>query len=290
MSFNYSLINVSRRLVKHVTLITILLSASSIYAEDVKTRVVSIGSDVTEIIFALGAGDKIVARDTTSTEPSSVLSLPDIGYIRQLSAEGILSQNPDLVIASLDASPANVIEQIKSANIPVVSISAEKNIEEIREKIEQVGEALDKSQEAEALIQAFDNTLAEIKRTPLDLNAVFILTFGNSQPNIAGTNSTPDVMFNFLGVKNAASSITRYSALSAENITALNPDVIVTSTKTLETIGAENFWNLPGIMNTEAGKQKRLIVVDDNSFVGFSLKTPQTLKQLRKELEAIKLN
>lgn len=73
----------------------ILLAALPLFASAAAERVISLGGDVTEIVYALNAGQQLVAKDSTSTWPAAAQKLPDVGYLRQLNAEGILSLRPD---------------------------------------------------------------------------------------------------------------------------------------------------------------------------------------------------
>ncbi len=68
-------------------------------------RIVTIGGDVSEITYALGVGDLIVGRDSTSLNPKALKALPDVGYIRLLNAEGILALKPTLILSSQRAEP-----------------------------------------------------------------------------------------------------------------------------------------------------------------------------------------
>ena len=75
-------------------------------------KIVTLGGDVTEIVYALGASSSLVARDSTSQWPQAANVLPDVGYLRQLNAEGILSMRPTLVLASAQAQ-REVAEQVQ---------------------------------------------------------------------------------------------------------------------------------------------------------------------------------
>ena len=105
-----------------VSLAAILLIATSARADAPATRIVSVGGAITEIIYALGEQDRLVARDVTSNFPAQARELPDVGYIRRLSPEGILSVNPDLIIAQEGAGPPETIELLNEAQIPMVEI------------------------------------------------------------------------------------------------------------------------------------------------------------------------
>lgn len=265
--------------------IIVTLSASAAPTE--ANRIVSIGGDVTEIIFALGEGDRVIARDTTSTIPEAANALPDVGYMRQLNSEGILAQKPDLVITTERAGPPEVLTQIESVNVPMIKINADDDIKSPLIKIEQLGKALGKTQQADQLIKQYQSELDAISTKPLPYKALFLLTFKGMDSQAAGVNTAPDAMFNFLGIQNAASSLERYKTITTEGLIAMQPDVLVLSESGLLRYGSEeNVWKIPGIDMTPAGKNRRLIVVDDISFLGFTLATPATLLKARQALEA----
>lgn len=115
---------------KWLTLLGLLLVLPSLAAE----RVVSIGGDVTQIIYALDAQQQLVARDSTSLRPALATRLPDVGYMRQLNAEGILALKPTLVIASAQAKPSLVLQQIAQAGVRVVTVSGENSLQAIPQK------------------------------------------------------------------------------------------------------------------------------------------------------------
>ena len=115
------------------------------------SRVLSIGGSVTEIVYALGQEDRLVARDTTSNFPASAEELPDVGYMRALSPEGILSVDPDLIIAEAGSGPVETIDVMEQANIPFITIPDGFDREAVGLKIRAVGEALGVSEEGDAL-------------------------------------------------------------------------------------------------------------------------------------------
>src|SRR5687768_12826893 len=104
-----------------LALVPIMVHASDTGNPEAK-RIVALGGTVTEILYALGAGDRIVARDSTSSYPADALLKPDVGYMRALSSEGILSQKPDLILSEDGAGPADVIGILKASEVPMVTI------------------------------------------------------------------------------------------------------------------------------------------------------------------------
>ena len=127
-----------------------LITALPTTAEEPTGGVVSIGGAVTEIIFALGAQDQVVARDTTSSYPPEAAALPDVGYMRALSPEGVLATGPKLIIAEEGAGPPETIEVLAQADIPFVTVPDDYTAEGVSAKIRAVGQALGKGPQAEA--------------------------------------------------------------------------------------------------------------------------------------------
>ena len=125
-------------------------------------RVLSIGGSVTEIIYALGAGDKLVARDTTSSYPEPALDLPDVGYIRALAPEGVLSVNPDLIIAEAGAGPVETLDVLTQAEIPFVEVPDAYTGDGILAKIDAVGTAIERPDAARALRDKVAAELTEV--------------------------------------------------------------------------------------------------------------------------------
>ena len=124
------------------------------------SRIVAIGGSVTEIIYALGEEERLIARDTTSVFPEAALELPDVGYIRQLSPEGVISVDPSLIIALEGSGPPEAVEVLEKASIPMVTVPDRYDREGILEKIRIVGDVLDVEDKAAALMaQAIAETI-----------------------------------------------------------------------------------------------------------------------------------
>ena len=137
-------------------------------AQEPTGGVVSIGGAVTEIVFALGAQDQLVARDTTSSYPPEAAALPDVGYMRALSPEGVLATGPKLIIAEEGAGPPETIEVLEQADIPFVTVPDDYTAEGVSAKIRAVGQALGKGPQAEALAAEVHQKLAEVSRATQD--------------------------------------------------------------------------------------------------------------------------
>ena len=248
-------------------------------------RIVSVGGDVTEIVYALGAGDRLVARDTTSTLPAAQ-KLPDVGYMRQLNAEGILSLKPTMVLATELAEPSLVLRQIADVGVKVVPVSGKASLENVPHKIQQVAIALNLEKQGAEVAQKYEQQLAAIPHTPLKTKVLFILSHGGMTPMAAGQDTAADAIIKASGAQNAMQGFSRYRPLSQEGVVASAPDLILLTTDGFKTLGNVNkVWELPGMALTPAAKNKQILIVDDMALLGFSLKTPEALAALRQAAE-----
>ena len=248
-------------------------------------RIVSVGGDVTEIVYALGAGDRLVARDTTSTLPAAK-NLPDVGYMRQLNAEGILSLKPTMVLASELAEPSLVLRQIADVGVKVVPVSGEASLDNVPHKIQQVASALNLEKQGAAVTKKYEQQLAAVPRTPLKTKVLFILSHGGMTPMAAGQDTAADAIIKASGAQNAMQGFSRYRPLSQEGVVASAPDLILITSDGFKTLGTvDKVWALPGMALTPAAKNKQILVVDDMALLGFSLETPAALAALREAAE-----
>ncbi len=252
-------------------------------------RIISIGGDVTEIIYALNAEQNLVGRDSTSMIPQAVNALPDIGYMRQLNAEGILALKPTKVIATEVAQPSIVLEQLKSAGVSVDTIPFKYSAENVVEKIKKVGESLGKQTQAVTLAENFANELKAIPNSPLDVRILFVLNRAGANQTVAGKDTVADEAIKLIGAKNAMGNNVRFVPISQEGVIATNPDLIVMTRLGIQSLGStEKVWELPGIAHTNAGKNKQLVIVEDIAFMSFGLTTPKALLTLRQAAEQVK--
>lgn len=268
--------------------ICLIVLISSARAEE---RIISIGGDVTEIIYALGMGELLVGRDNTSLFPERVKDVPDIGYMRQLNIEGILALKPTQVISSEVAQPAVVFDQLKAAGINVNTVSFGYTVESVVKKINQIGGNLNKITQASILANKFMNEIKAIPRSPLNVRVLFILNQAGTNQIAAGKNTVADEAIKLIGAKNAIENSVRFIPLSQEGLIAVNPDIIVMTHMGIKHLGTiDKVWSLAGIGQTNAGRHKRLLVVDDLSLMSFGLTTPSVLLQLRRAAENVQID
>jgi iron complex transport system substrate-binding protein len=248
-------------------------------------RIVSIGGAQTEIIYALGAESRIVGVDSTSYWPETAKLLPQVGYQRALSAEGILSLEPDLVILGVDAGPPAVIEQLKQANIPLLVLQEDHSIASVKQKIAAIARALGEVTKGKALMERLDEQQAaldqELKAHPAPARVLFIMQHGAGSAMVAGTHTAADAILKLAGASNAVTAYEGYKPLTPEAAPALAPDIILVTTQTLDEIGGkDSVLKLPGLALTPAGKSGRVIAMDTLLLLGFGPRTIEAAREL----------
>ncbi|WP_196209105.1 hemin ABC transporter substrate-binding protein [Citrobacter sp. Res13-Sevr-PEB04-36] len=251
-------------------------------------KVVALGGDVTEIVYALGAQSSLVARDSTSQWPEAATALPDVGYLRQLNAEGILATRPTLVLASAQAQPSLVLQQVEQSHVSVVTVPAGNALSVIDEKIRVIAQATHREAQGEALRQTLRQALAELPSSELNKRVLFILNHGGMTAMAAGQQTGADAAIRAAGLRNAMQGFTRYQPLSQEGVIASQPDLVVISQDGVKAMGGEeSLWALPGLAQTPAGRHKQVLQIDDMALLGFSVRTPQAILQLRAKAEQL---
>ena len=265
-----------------------LLIAIPLAASAAPERLVALGGDITEIVYALGAGKHLVARDSTSLAPPEARALPDVGYLRQLNAEGILALRPDRVLASEQAQPSLALQQIERSGVGVTILPGGNDINVIDSKIRLVAEATGNEAAGEALRQQVRQQLAALPAQPLNKRILFILSHSGMNAMAAGQQTAADAAIRAAGLQNAIQGVNRYQPLSQEGIIASRPDLVVISADGVRAMGGEAaLWALPGLAQTPAGRNKQVLQVDDMALLGFSVRTPEALRLLRERAEKL---
>ncbi len=252
-------------------------------------RIVSIGGTITEILYDLGAEDRIVARDSTSSYPAAANSKPDVGYIRALSAEGILGQKPDLILMEEGSGPPPVLEILKASEIPVVVIPTPPDAAKIGQKIRDVGAAIGLADKAGVLAAKTEDGLkalaADVAKIPGDKKKVlFVLSVANGRLMAGGADTEAGAIIEMAGGVNAAPSIKGYKPLSDEAVIAAAPDVILSMSRGDHSTTPDEMFALPSMQTTQAAASKSLISMDGLLLLGFGPRTPDAGRALAEKL------
>ena len=187
-------------------------------AQDDPPRVVAVGGSITEIIYALGMEHLLVARDTTSSWPPEVEALPDVGYMRALSPEGVLSVSPDLIIAEEGSGPPETIEVLRGAEIEFVEVPDTFDANGVREKILAVAAALNIEAEGRALADRIEAQLADAMAAidGTSPRVLFILSTQGGRITASGTGTAAAGMIEMAGGTNAVTAFEGYRQLTDE--------------------------------------------------------------------------
>lgn len=265
-------------------LLFLLLAAWALPAAAAE-RIVAVGGAVTESVYALGQGHRLVAVDSTSQYPAEADALPDVGYMRRLSAEPILALRPDLVLAIEGSGPPAVLEQLRRSGVPVETVPNEPTVSGIGSKLRTVGTILGVAAEAEILAARIEAELGRIAQAMAAIrnrpSVLFLISVGRNTPMAGGADTAAATMIELAGGRNAVAELIGYKPLSAEAAVAARPDTILVMTQTLEVMGGvDAILALPALAATPAGAAGRLVAMDGMLLLGLGPRTPQAVREL----------
>ncbi|ARN23884.1 hemin ABC transporter substrate-binding protein [Piscinibacter gummiphilus] len=256
------------------------LSAVGAQAAPAK-RIVSLGGVVTEIVFALGAGDRVVGVDDSSIYPAAAHKLPKVGYYRGFSIEGVASLNPDVVLASDQAGPPEALEQLRRLGKTVVMLPSVPTVDALAARIDGVASALGEKAAGDQLVARIREQVAAATKSPGGQNVLLVSSRAGKLEG-AGRETAADAVLRLAGARNVLAGERGYKALSAEGAVSLKPEVIVTTTMSVGAAGGlDAFLAQPGIAVTPAAKARRVVVMDDLLLLGFGPRLPEALKVLQ---------
>ncbi|MCV6584017.1 MAG: ABC transporter substrate-binding protein [Marinibacterium sp.] len=284
------------RITSHITALALAcLPCAALAAEPASDaadlRVISVGGATTEIIYALGAGDQIIARDTTSTFPPEANDLPNVGYARSLSPEGVLSLEADMVISTENAGPPETLEVLDAADVDLILLPETYTVDGIADKVTRVGAALDREAEAAALVADLRDTItaasdiAHARSGDSPPKVLFVLGTASGRITAAGANTGADGILKLAGAQNAMTGLSGYKQVSSEAIIAAAPDAILMMDRGGDhAVADDDLFALPAIATTPAGRNKRVIRMDGLRLLGFGPRTAEAVHELSRAL------
>jgi iron complex transport system substrate-binding protein len=253
-------------------------------------RIVCAGGAMTEIVFALGHGDDVVAVDTTSWFPyERVSKLPKIGYLRMLAAEGVLSTQPDLILADHDAGPPDVILQLQSMKINLHQFPDKPTAETVGAKINFVGNALGEVDKAREISTAYDTDLltlqGAVEKLPVRPSVLFLLNAASNGLRGAGAGTGADDIIRLAGGSNAFGGAKGYQSVSPESALTADPAFILLMKETLDEMGGiEQVKALPALAHLKAVAEGRIIAMHGSYLLGFGPRTAHATRELAAQL------
>ncbi|MFI8646920.1 hemin ABC transporter substrate-binding protein [Pseudomonas iridis] len=258
-------------------------------AADLPQRWVSAGGSLSEWVSALGGESKLVGVDTTSQHPQTLKALPSIGYQRSLSAEGILSLRPDILIGTEEMGPPPVLAQVKAAKVQVELFSAQPDLPTLEKNVSHLGQLLGAEKQAAQLLQSYQQQLDAQKTWVTEAQSrqqapgvLLLLGHAGGKPLIAGKDTAADWLLQQAGGRNLATH-TGYKPFSVESLASLDPEVLVFSDRALTGEAAKTalFKENPILNSSRAARAGRVLELDPTLLVGgLGPRLPAALKTL----------
>jgi len=249
------------------------------------SRIVAVGGSIAEILYALGLEDRVAAVDLTSVYPPRAQSKPSVGYMRTLSAEGVLSVNPSVIIAIEGSGPKEAIDVLEAASVPFVLVPEAHDATGVAAKIRLVADAVGEHDKGEVLAAAVEEDLATLATMRDGIaerrQAVFVLSMGSGgAPMVAGSGTLADTIFALAGVDNALSGFTGYKPANEEAVMASEPDAIVLMAERGHGTSAEAVFAMPAFAESPAAKEGRFILLPGSYLLSFGPRTAHAARDL----------
>lgn len=277
------------RLANCVLLCSSLLFSHAAAAAELPQRWVSSGGSLSEWVVRLGGEGRLVGVDTTSLHPQSLRQLPSVGYQRALSAEGVLSLRPDILIGSEEMGPPPVVAQIAAAGVRVESLSAKPDLATLERNVLRLGELLGVPAQAREQMAAYRQQLqdqaqwvAEARRRQAPPRVVMLLGHAGSNLMAAGQGSLAVWLIEQAGGESPVAH-QGYKALSNEALLALDPQVLIFADRSLHGEEARQalLKHNPLLQQTSAVRDGRLLALDPTLLVGgLGPRLPEGLAEL----------
>ncbi|MBP7451346.1 MAG: ABC transporter substrate-binding protein [Ottowia sp.] len=254
-------------------------------------RLITVSGAITEVVYALGAEDQLVGTDTSSLFPAAALKTPKVGYLRQLSAEGVLSLRPDVVIATSEAGPPVVLDQLRGAGVQIELVKSAYTWNDVAAKVRAVGLAARReaaARELQARLEAeWAQVTQQIGSDKRPKPRVLFMFSPGPPPQVAGQGTAADAMIRFAGGTNALTGFQGYRPMTAEAMASAAPDVVLTTEQGLEALGGpEKFWQRPELALTPAYRRRALVSQDALLLLGFGPRLPMAVRELHRRLHA----
>ncbi len=269
---------------------------SSVQAAATK-RVVSVGGALTEIVFMLEAGNDLVGVDSTSIYPSIATAFPNVGYARQLSAEGVLSLRPSHLLVTEEAGPPTVLRQIAAAGARITTLPANHRYVGLRQRVLGVGRVLERSDTAQVMLEQLDATWEQVRQQVAaqtthslarPVRVLFVLAHSPAQLLVAGAFTAAQAMLSYAGAFNAVQGFKGYKPLTPEGLIAAQPDCLLVTEQGLQAAGGhEALLKLPGLDQTPAGRSQAVVAMDALRLLGFGPRMPEAVLALHQALQAV---
>lgn len=252
------------------------------------SRIVAIGGAVTEILYALGFDDRIAGVDSTSLYPAEARKKPDVGYMRQLSSEGVLGLNPSVVLAMQGSGPKETMDVLEAAKVPLVLVPETYSEQGILDKIALVGHALGADARAACLTATVAGDLAQLKnlraKVTKPVRVMFVMSLLNGRAMVAGRHTAANEIIKLAGAVNAVDDYDGYKPINDEAIVAAKPDVVLSIERGKDSLDAETIYKHPAFALTPVAANKSFISMEGLYLLGFGPRTAAAARDLSVKL------
>ena len=251
-------------------------------------RIVSINGTISEILAELGLLDQIVGTDVASTYPASLKESPKVGHNRQITTEGVLALEPNIIIGTTNDLNPETAEQLKQTGIRVLLVDHEYTTDGAVDLIRSLADSLQLHEEGDALVKTLDTELESVKpyrNQEEKPKVLFIYARGTGTMMVGGAGTQVDEMIALAGGTNVAKDIQDYGPLTAEALVAYNPDVILLFDSGLSSLGGvDGILEVQGVKETHAGKNKKIVEMDGQFLTGFGPRVGKAIEELHNKI------
>lgn len=252
------------------------------------SRIVSVGGSLTEIVYALGAENMLAGRDQTSIYPEAVKKLADVGYMRQLAPEGVLSVNPTGILLLEGSGPQDTLDVLKKASVPMIVVPETFTGESVVRKIEIVGKALGLEDKARTLAAEISSDIEAAEKAAAGHNprkrVLFVLSAPGGRLMASGTGTAADGMIKLAGGENVVSEYHGYKQLTDEAVEKTAPDMILIMDTGADEMTPESLMKNPVIAATSAGRNGNIVSMEASYLLGFGPRTGAAIRDLSAKL------
>jgi len=267
---------------------SLVVASCGLGGSDRGPRVVCVSKQINEFMFDIHAESVLVARDLTSIYPAAITKLPSVGYHRALSAEGIISMRPTMLLTDGNLGPDAVVAQVKKVGIPVLVLAPGSSADSAQLLMQRLGREFHHEAQADTIVAAWRrdmaSALADSARWASDHPPrVLVMHFGQIANDYLGLKrgSTADQLIRWAGGVNAIDSTGGMLRLTPELIAKAAPDIIIATDVGFDRVGsAEKFAALPGVSLTPAGRAGKVYRIDEGELMYFSPRTPAVIRKV----------
>ncbi len=254
------------------------------------SRIISLSGAITETLFALGQGDKVVGIDVTSTYPETTAELPQLGHVSKLNAEALLALQPDLIIAEAKDQAIPQLGQLQQSGIEILFVENSYTLDGPIQMAERLAKVLgqdDKLTFVKKDLEQQRQQLAQIKeQSNSNPKVLFIYALGKGSLMVAGTGTPAAAMIDIAGGQNAVTEFEGFKALTPEGLIAAQPEIILLFESGLQSLGGpEGLIQVPGLAQTPAGANQRFIAMDGLYLLGFTPRAGQAAVELAQKIQ-----